>query len=200
MGRNHQPEMILVVAGNHGCFFFCVFQQSVPKMEETQLHECRVRESDPMTSQYRCGGYIRIYPWYLILDTHSPYIYIHTYFYILYYLFSYIHIYIFYSNIHTVLNDCILTVLLFWTHTHTFESTDVGPIYFVANPRKWWSIESSLRLRLSNPVEIAVVTLQQAGRGGWYWLCGELLRVAQRPLESTINQKTHSKLHSRKRT
>ena len=126
-------------------------------MEETQLHECSVRESDPMTSQYRCGGNIRIYPWYLILDTHSPYIYIHTYFYILYF---HIYIYIYYSNIHTVLYTYSITV---WTHTHTFESTDVGSMYFVANPRKWWSIESSLLLRLSNPVEIAVVTLQQAG-------------------------------------
>ena len=77
-----------------------------------------------------------------------------------FFIFIYTYIYIFHSNIHTVLYTYSITV---WTHTHTFESTDVGSIYFVANPRKWWSIESSLLLRLSNPVEIAVVTLQQAG-------------------------------------
>lgn len=72
---------------------------------------CSVRESDSMTSQYRFGGDIRIYPWYLILDTHSPYVYIYTYFYILYF-----HIYIYFFQIY--IQYCILTVLLF-EHTRT---------------------------------------------------------------------------------
>ena len=111
--------------------------------------------------------------------------------------FIFIYTYIFFKYTYSIVY---LQYYCLNTQEHIFESTDVVSIYFVANPRKWWNIESSLLLRLSNPVEIAVVPLQQVGPGGWYWLCGELLHVAQAPLESTINQKTHSKLHSRQLT
>lgn len=164
-------------------------------MEETQLHECSVRESDPMTSQYRCGGNIRIYPWYLILDTHSPYIYIYTRIFT-FFIFIYTYIYILFKYTYSIVY---LQYYCLNTHAHIWVDWCRLHVFCSKSPKmvKHW-VKFALEALQSSGDRSC--NFAASGRGGWYWLCGELLRVAQRPLESTINQKTHSQLHSRKRT